>query len=303
MNSVTEFGKQLLKTGDLDPVYVALHSASLDEPTLHRLVLAYWCFYHLGLAAKLAEIKNPKKYWEAMMTAAVNAGEPKPYPRGSERRHYRGAQAVASMASLISLYPKGASAAIEGFIQPQGVYAKPVRGLIPAGKYTYNSVSASAMKHRGFGEWIAFKIADMSERVLGYDTDFSDCHLGIYKDPRQGAAVAYLEWQRGGADLNTPKALQVVEDKPWDFPILDTELKATVEHYVKVFKKFTAPGGTPRPVNVQEVETIFCKYKSHLKGHYPMGKDTREIHHGLTGWGDLAQELQRGLPPVQLELL
>jgi hypothetical protein len=76
-----------------------------------------------------------------------------------------------------------------------------------------------------------------------------------------------------------------------------------VEHYVKMFKKFNAPGGTPRPVNVQEVETIFCKYKSHLKGHYPLGKDTREIHHGLDGWGDLAQELQRGLPAAQLTLL
>jgi hypothetical protein len=243
MTTVTEFGKQLLRTGDLDPVYVALHKAQLDEPTLHRLVLAYWCFYHLGLAAKLAEIKSPKKYWEAMMAAAVNEGDPKPYPRGSERRHYRGAQAVASMASLISLY-KDASKAVDGFIQPQ------IWGERP---YTYNSVSASAMKHRGFGEWIAFKIADMSERVLGYDTDFSDCHLGIYKDPRQGAAVAFLEWQNGGADVNVYKALNAVDNKPWDYPVTDAELKKTVEHYVKMFKKFNAPGGTPRPVNVQEV--------------------------------------------------
>lgn len=294
-STVTEFGKELLRTGDLDPVYVALNKAHLDQAMLERLCLAYWCFYHLGLAAKLAEIKNPKKYWEAMMAAAVNEGDPKPYPRGSERRHYRGAQAVASMASLISLYPKGATYAVDGFIKPE-----PMRGMIDNNpRFTYNSVAASAQAHRGFGEWIAFKIADMSERVLGYATDFSDCHLGIYKDPRQGAAVAYIS---AGLHVEMSPPANGYE-YPWEYPITDAQLKVTVDHYVKVFRKFNAPGGTPRPVNVQEVETIFCKYKSHLKGHYPMGKDTREIHHGLTGWGDLAQELQRALPAVQLPLL
>lgn len=291
MTTVTEFGKELLRTGDLDPVYIALHKAGLDEGTLHRLCLAYWCFYHLGLAAKLAEIKHPKKYWDAMMAAAVNEGEPKPFPRGGERRHYRGTQAISSMASLISLYPKGATQAVERFI-----------GYGENGRHTYGSVSRSVQQHRGFGEWIAFKIADMSERVLGYDTDFSDCHLGIYNDPRQGAAVAY-----GQCDALSAPNGAVVEyqaaGEPWNYPITDEELSRTVNHYVKVFKKFTAPGGKPRPVNVQEVETIFCKYKSHLKGHYPMGKDTREIHHGLSGWGDLAQQLQAALPPVQLKLL
>ena len=51
-----------------------------------------------------------------------------------------------------------------------------------------------------------------------------------------------------------------------------------------------------RRVNVQEVETIFCKYKSHLKGHYPVGKDSEEIRHALEGWGDTAQELQKYIP-------
>lgn len=292
MTSVTEFGKELLRTGDLDPVYVTLHKAGLDQGTLHRLCLAYWCFYHLGLAAKLAEIKQPKKYWEAMLTAAVNQSNPdgsKPFPRGGERRHYRGAQAVSSMASLISLYPKGATQAVEGFM-----------GVGPL--YTYSNVSRHVMKHRGFGEWIAFKIADMSERALGYDTDFSDCHLGIYKDPRQGAAVAWFEWAHP-VECGMVHPGEIPNGNIWDYSISDKQLQDTVNHYVKVFKKFNAPGGKPRPVNVQEVETIFCKYKSHLKGHYPMGKDTREIGHGLDGWGDLALQLKHGLPPVQGILL
>lgn len=289
MTAVTEFGKQLLRTGDLDPVYVAVHKTDLKGPTLARLCLAYWCFYHLGLAARLAEAKTDKAFWEGMQTAALNvtnADGTKPYPRGSERRHYRGEQAVASMASLISMYGKGgAEAAVEGFIQPNA-----------QGQYTYGSVAKSAQNHRGFGEWIAFKIADMSERLLGYDTDFSDCHLGIYKDPRQGAAVAYLEWDHEAARYH--EGAVGLDYKPWGYPISNDQLESTVAHYVKVFRKMKlrAPPTGDRLVNVQEVETIFCKYKSHLKGHYPLGKDTLEIGHGLTGWGDLAQQLKAGLP-------
>lgn len=301
MSSVTEFGRSLLRTGDLDPVYVALYKAQLDRSTLARLCLAYWCFYSLGLAARLAEIKSPKAYWAAMMRAAVNEGQnpdgSKPYPRGAERRHYRGAQAVASMASLISLYPKGAEQAVDGMLGIGKGTARPY-GL----DMTYGSVSAAVQRHRGFGPWIAFKIADMSERVLGYGTDFTDCHLGIYKDPRQGAAVACLEYRYPGSLKQD--GVNKFAQTPWEYPITDAELQETVSHYVSIFRKerFKAPPNNNRLVNVQEIETIFCKYKSHLKGHYPLGKDTREIEHGLRGMGDLAESLRHALPPVQLEL-
>lgn len=284
--SIVEFGDALLRTQDLDPVYVAIAAANLDQPTLARLSLAYWCFYSLGTAARLAEIKQPQKYWEAMMTAAINDGHnpdgSKPWPRGAERRHFRGAQAVQAMGELLQKYgAKDAQRAVAQFIQPDGKVSP-----------TYKSVAESVQSHRGFGQWIAFKIADMSERVLGYPTDFTDCHLGIYKDPRQGAAVAYIE------SCIVKDIFGVYRDQPWNYPIDDKELTQTVDHYVTLWRKkrAKAPGGKPRLVNVQEIETIFCKYKSHLKGHYPVGKDTREIHHGLTGWGDLASQLQRGLP-------
>jgi hypothetical protein len=143
---------------------------------------------------------------------------------------------------------------------------------------TFQTVSETVQRNRGFGPWIAFKIADMSERVLGYNTSFSDCHLGIYKDPRKGAALARTGDQ--------------------DYPITDAELEETVNHHVALWrrKRAKAPPHGDRLVNVQEIETIFCKYKSHINGHYPVGKDTREVHHGLEGWGDLAEQLQKGIP-------
>ena len=39
-----------------------------------------------------------------------------------------------------------------------------------------------------------------------------------------------------------------------------------------------------RPVGLQEVETILCKWKSHMNGHYPLNNDIMEIRHGLKDW-------------------
>lgn len=286
--SILTFGEALLSTGDLDPVYLAIQNAQLEEPELHRLCLAYWCFYSLGTAAYIAHHGTaPRKFWNLMMTAAENevffrdlptyGKAEKPWPRGAERRHFRGANAIKPMVYLRDTY-RDATAAIEGFI-----------GKSDWGDPTFKQVASRVERHPGFGPWMSFKIADMSERVLGYHTDFSNCELGIYKDPRQGAAVGLVE-----LDLDHDGNLTEWAKRPWEYPISDAQLKTVVAHYVKAFKKFSPPGGG-RKVNVQEVETIFCKYKSHLKGHYPLGKDTREVHHGLQGWGPLAERLDKAL--------
>lgn len=296
MASIVEFGDALLRTGDLDPVYVAIAGRKnpIDAPTKARLCLAYWCFYHLGAAAKLAEISQPRAFWKAMMQAAANPplkDGSRAWPRGSERRHYRGQQAVASMTELVGKYGKlgvPGAAVFEMMGLPLGVT-----------KSTYSQVARSVMSHRGFGQWIAFKIADMGERVLGLDIDFSDCHLGIYKDPRQGAAVAAIEWQEeAGAIL---PGVDFPAHAPWEYPISDDELAVTVAHYVNLWRKKRAKAlpSKDRLVNVQEIETIFCKYKSHLKGHYPVGKDTIEVYHGLEGWGDLANQLRSNMEEIR----
>lgn len=272
--SVEEFGAELLRSQDLDPVYVALHRVELPRDQLMRLCLTYWCVYHLGVAAKLSTLKGPA-YWSKLLEVAVNAGEPKPWPRGAERRHFRGQQAVDAVQELALRYAR-----------PEGVVSymlEPCDGARP----TFGGVTARVQEHRGFGPWIAFKIADMGERVLGVPVDFSNCEMGVYKDPRQGAALARVE--RGAANYADPK-------QPWLYPISDDEVRDEFAHYVKHFNKFKAPPRGDRKVNVQEVETIFCKYKSHRKGHYPLGKDTRELRHSLTGWGPLAEKLREALP-------
>lgn len=287
--TVEAFGAQLLKSGDLDPTYIAINEAKLDQKTLHRLCLAYWCYYHLGAAAKMAEAKSDKAYWSLMMQAAVyspvselNKPGHQPWPRGAERRHYRGAQAVSSMASLQSRYNTPTDA---------------VRGMTTNGqleKVTFTQIMNRVKTHRGFGSWIGFKIADMTERVLRFPVDFADCELQFYDEPRKGAALVFFEsepaarWPVAGGEI--PYA-----DTPWDYPIRDEDFKTTVARLIKHFRNHKALGLTHRKPDLFETETVLCKYKSYRRGHYPIGKDTKEVLHSLEGWGDLAKQLKTGL--------
>jgi len=291
--TIEEFGTALIRTRDLDPVYVALRGAlnakALNRAQISALLISYWCFYHLGAASYIAEKStSDKKFWDLLMEAAVNERSPgvRPYgerwPRAAERRHFRGGQAMAAVKELASKYQSPLQA-LDGML---GASTAP----------TYSSVSGCVKLHRGFGPWIAFKVADMAERVLGMPVSFDDCELGIYKDPRQGAALAYIENLAPPALVAQP----IHKEKPWTYPVTDYELKQAVDHYVRYFRsrKLKAPPFDDRPVGVQEIETIFCKYKSHRKGHYTVGKDIAEVRHGLVGWGDLADELRKHAPPL-----
>ena len=89
-----DFGRRLVQTNDLDPVYVLLHNAPMSKEQLHQWLLAYWCFYHVGTASWIAQ--NSGGFWNRMKTAAGS----KEYPRSSERRHFRGRNAANSVAYL-----------------------------------------------------------------------------------------------------------------------------------------------------------------------------------------------------------
>ena len=68
---IRDFGDALIETQDLDPIYSAITGARLPKPQLYRLLLAYWCFYHLGAASWISEWEG-KQFWDWMRSAAEN---------------------------------------------------------------------------------------------------------------------------------------------------------------------------------------------------------------------------------------
>jgi hypothetical protein len=256
------FGDRLIETGDLDPVYIALHEAQLNFSVRSRVLLAYTCLYHLGAAAAIAASSD---FWLHLQIAARN---PKlAWPRGSERRHWRGDNAMATWEYLAEHYKK-----------PEDVV-----DYWMSGSLSFRAVSERVREIPGFGPWIAFKVADLLERVMEMPVNFDDCELGVYSEPRKGAALLFhgdVEHSITDANLH--------------------ELVTTMLREPKL-RRHKAPPADDRRINIQEIETVLCKYKAHVNGHYPLGKDTHEVVHALSSrpWGRVAQKLLAAVKPLE----
>jgi hypothetical protein len=165
--SVNDFADQLILTEDLDPVYPMLVRAELDPAQLDRWLVAYWAYYHVGVASWLSEFAGDA-YWKQMLEAATNqtasplGGR---WPRSPERRHFRGEKCVTSIQHLSSQTPSN--------------WISPLRGL-----KTHEAVIHWIRDWPQFGPWIAFKAADMLEVVCGAPIAFSRDIPLIYKEPR-----------------------------------------------------------------------------------------------------------------------
>lgn len=238
--SPVAFGRELVLTEDLDPVYCILARAQLSPSTIKAFLLAYWCFYDPGTAS---DITSSPDYWDAMMRAAQGRAR-----RGTERRHFRG---------------KLSTVAVK-FLRDQ--YESPVMALdwLTLNARSFAAIAGRVREWPGFGSWIAFKVADMVERVLKLPVDFSTDDLVIYSEPLAGAKLI-------ASDL--PAAVALLEES---------------------LGEMMAPPGGDRRLNIQEYETILCKFKSHVHGHYEVGHDTIEVKRALARSGSpLARHLMR----------
>lgn len=236
------FGEQLIKTQDLDPVYVMLYKANLEKVRLYRWLLAYWCFYHSGTASWIADHVPETNYWKAMEIAAGS----KEYPRCPERRHFRGANAIKSVA----------------YLKEQGIEALFGPWLVnQSNVYTVASVMEDVQTWVGFGPWIAFKVADMLERLGICKVKFDDGAMFLFDSPQQGADMLWKS-----ENLDDPP------DHVGGWAV--KKILAKLGHH-------KAPPRRERRINCQEAETILCKWKSHTNGHYIIGEDIESLEKSL----------------------
>ena len=181
----------------------------------------------------------------------------KSWPRGSERRHFRGDKCIKAVKWFV------------GRFAPE----EPVRCLVklPSEK----AIMTRAGEWPQFGPWIGFKVADMIERVYGAEIKF-DPNIGLlYSSPR--------------AALN-----QLAEDQTM---IMNNRNPAIIyDRLLTFFKGYKAPPRYDRYCNAQEVETILCKHGSMRSGHYWVGKDILEVREALHGWGETAAKMLSVMP-------
>ncbi|MDB5177565.1 MAG: hypothetical protein JWN75_1233 [Candidatus Saccharibacteria bacterium] len=264
IDGLKAFGARLIETGDLDPIYVALVGAQLDREQTKRWLLAYWMFYHAGFASYASE-REGSVFWAVIERAAYNLTESPVggrWPRGTERRHFRGDKCV----NAVGWFANQATPEyfVDRLSMPSGMGGYEV--------LTHKAVIARATRWPQFGPWIAFKVADMLERCLGVPVAFSNEVALLYKEPA--------------------KCLDILYD------VTATPTSDTYRDLEEWAMRMPAPPLLDRPCSHQEIETVLCKYKSHLGGHYEVGKDTKELREGLEGWGKTAKKLLAAAPVV-----
>lgn len=285
------FGHTTISSGDIDPVYIALTSMGLSQEQLGRWLMAYWCYYHCGFASYASEFEGDA-FWAVLFEAAQNT-TPAPdggrWPRGSERRHFRGQQALNALTDLKAAYGNAP--------ERMALVCAALDQYTPEENRPFEAVSRAAKGHRGFGPWIAFKVADMVDRVLGIPVNFNDAAVFMFDDPVKGARLV-AKWIALG-EPDEVDADELLADLK--FPASKAEIEACIEAAVSRLYDYLghldAPPCYSRKINLQEIETVLCKWKSHLRGHYPLNNDIDEIVHGLADcWGQTAIKFREHMP-------
>jgi len=252
--SIIEFGKQLVETGDLDPLYIALWEANLPRQQLCRWLVCYFCYYHAGLCCWASEQKDE---WGTLDRIARGGTA---YPRGSERRHFRGQFAITAIEKLRNTFSTA-----EEMIEWVGNAGPRADKIMARVKSLY-----------GFGEWISGKVPDICERLQLFTVEFTDRDVDLmFSSPKKSA-------------------LKIAEQyAPSSDPLMSAH-KYVINH----LGHLKSPPRYERGLTIQESETIFCKFGSYLTGHYPIGKDSIEIRHGLLRYAKCktSQKLLKHLP-------
>lgn len=254
--SIQDFGRRLFQSADLDPVYCALNGAAFGTGQRNRWLIAYWLFYNCAFASYASE-REGGEFWKLLLVAAENKQATPTgglWPRGAERRHFRGAAAIRGVTRLVDRYGNNPGGMID---------------CIVGGPLDVRSIMDRVKQHDMFGDWIAFKVADMVDAVLGIEVDQTDVSVFLYDAPRssilkqiEAGVIKGIRKFKGDGDL--------VRAMWW----LRDEL-----HDCRVPHKPNSTGP-----DWFSLETVWCKHGSHMTGHYPLYKDIREINHALHLW-------------------
>src|SRR6185312_16926748 len=230
--SLEAFGRYLLVSGDLDPVYTALHVFALPAEQRNRWLLAYWSFYHAGLASYLSEFRGVA-FGCSSLTAAGNLKDvPAPtgvgqenggWPRGKERRHFRGQQGIDSAQELRDRFPVPESAV--GYLVRKGD-PTPLQ---------FSTVAERVREWRGFGPWISYKIGDMLDRCGIHPVEYSFADA-MYDSPRKCALAIWK--QRKGIPQQS-----IIDNE-------DAAVREVVEDLLVKFSGYKAPPLNDRPVGL-----------------------------------------------------
>lgn len=148
-----ECSEKLIRTGELDPVYnlVAHARDTLGIDWTQRFCMAHLMFYNVAESIILADVEE-EHFWFRVLQGVHTR------PRGQERRHYRGFNALSSIDSMRA--------------DPPGtVFQVPLAGNNPGLHTVYRNLDTA--KYLGFGDYFRLKWTDLLDVTFKVDMDYT----------------------------------------------------------------------------------------------------------------------------------
>lgn len=175
--------RELIRINDLDPTYTLIHRGRIlfGEDWANQFCLHMLMFYDVGEAAKAAVV-DPGQFWDYVLD---NFSVCK---RGVERRHFKAANGLNSIADLQKLIPD------------------PSRALKVLSGRTLAEVTHNFSDIRGFGPYFIWKACDYLDRCTGLPVDYSNAAKFLPSEPVKAAKYFW-------PDKTIGEALAIVVDE------------------------------------------------------------------------------------------
>lgn len=256
------FSFKHIALGDVDPIYTMIRYADMTEQQKKRMMFSHLMVYDLKSSIPLCDCDddvyydNVQKYFE---TAKV----------GKDRKDVASRETNPKSRSFGTQIPKMRQHTPEEWVD---IALNETR----SSKDWYKSLNAS--KHiPTFGEYFAFKLADMIETIFDIDGYSVSYDAGFIKSLPRGALTGY-EMVRTGSTHKFRSKEEIRKCK---------DMEKFYAMNLEFFSEYKCPHKPIRNIGVQEIETLLCDYRKVCKGTLKHGekvlklKDAIDAHPNL----------------------
>jgi hypothetical protein len=168
INTLHDFSRVLVETGEIDPSYVMLcglrQQPNFGDEWVKRFCVAYLLFYHTGTAARAAE-REGAAFWRQLESDWHDTTS-----RGTERRHFRGAKAWETLQFCSRAFDRSPELMFDA----------------PREFGTYKGFHTAAKRVPQFGDYFIWKWNDFSTCVFDDQRDMAGCEKFLPSVPREG---------------------------------------------------------------------------------------------------------------------
>ncbi len=127
------------------------------------------------------------------------------------------------------------------------------------GQLVFNDI----VKIRGCGPWAAWNMMDLVSCCYGMDVDFDTIDFrNTYRAPLMGLLMV------GGY----PEDIRLLKQRKIYHECMNRVLDMSAD-----INPSTTPHNQDRGININEIETLLCKYHSYAHGHYSVGSDIKHL--------------------------